>query len=73
MKSNNQKDLIIYAINSYSFILPLNGEFTTQFWADEIDKVYNNANLKNKVITNEIRKLKGTIIRRNGVTDFKQF
>lgn len=60
------EDTVNYAIHSFSFVLPLNGSFTFQAWADEIEKIYSTSNLRTSVMVNEIRSWNGVITRQHG-------
>lgn len=70
MKNN----IIEYAINSYSFVLPKNGEFSFKFWAEEIKKVYDSAGERYSAVISEIEKQgqNKTIIRRFGVNSVRE-
>ncbi len=65
-----QDDLIEYALSSYSFVLPQNGEFSFKEWAAKIAEVYDSANVVNSAIISVLEKIDGNIIRRNGVNSF---
>lgn len=60
--------LLEYAIQSFAFILPFNGEFTFQEWADKIAEMYKMQNIQVSAAVAEIRKFNGKIIRNCGRT-----
>ena len=63
-----KNDIIQYAAASYGFLLPKNGEFTFQFWAGEIRKAYDLAQIRTSVIVKEIEKTPNkTILKRENV------
>ena len=66
--NQKQSELLEYAIQSFAFILPFNGEFTFQEWADKITAIYDAANVKTSAIVAEIRKFNGKIVRNCGRT-----
>lgn len=63
-----QSELLEYAIDSFAFVLPVNGEFSFEEWADKITANYNAANVKTSAVVGEIRKFNGKIIRNYGRT-----
>lgn len=65
------KPTIDYLIASDSFVLPDNGEFTPEFWANELTKRYIEAGVKPSPIISKIREIKGIIVRNNRRTYVK--
>lgn len=64
----NDKNIIKFAADSYSFLLPQNGEFSFKFWVDKINKANQDAGVKSMVIVDELMKTPDqTILRRAGV------
>lgn len=66
--SKSTTELLEYAIHSFAFVLPFNGEFTFQEWADKITAIYDTANVKTSAVVAEIRKFNGKIVRNCGRT-----
>lgn len=67
----NRAEFLNYIVNSYSFLLPRNGEFSFEFWANTVEEAYSQANMRNKVIVAFLRENNGAVIRRYGVTEAK--
>lgn len=68
IKTQKQSELLEYAIDSFAFVLPFNGEFSFGEWADKITTIYDTANLKTSAVVGEIRKFNGKVIRNYGRT-----
>ena len=67
--NNKINDLIEYAVNSFSFLLPMNGEFTFEEWANEIREAYDEVNPKTNMVVRAIEGVNGSVIRSYGTTE----
>lgn len=57
-------ELIQHALNTLSFVLPANGEFTFQEWAKKLGEIYDNEQVD--AIISALEEESGRIVRENG-------
>jgi glutamine synthetase type III len=64
------EDILDYALISFAFLLPFNGEFSFQEWVKNIKNAYDLANLQTNAVVRTIQKYNGKIIRKYGTSRY---